>query len=192
MGSTGDVVVRDARDDERTTVRELTLRAYAEYAAVMAPTAWAGLERAVRAALDSEEAAELIVAEHRGELVGSVMLFPPASDAYGGMAGRASWPELRLLAVAPEARGLGVGRALVDECVRRARRTGASELGLHTSASMRVAMRLYERMGFVRAPEYDFQPEGAERVEGYRLPLAGALADGTPRPSSHVPGAGTA
>ena len=30
---------------------------------------------------------------------------------------------------------------------------------------------MYERMGFVRAPEHDFQPPGAERVTGYRLPL---------------------
>jgi ribosomal protein S18 acetylase RimI-like enzyme len=51
---------------------------------------------------------------------------------------------------------------------------GARELGLHTSASMRAAMRMYERMGFVRAPEYDFRPPGAELVEAYRLPLVPA------------------
>ena len=67
--------------------------------------------------------------------------------------------------------GLGVGHALVDECVRRARRAGAAELGLHTSESMRVARRMYERMGFERAPERDFRPGGAELVEGYRLRL---------------------
>jgi GNAT superfamily N-acetyltransferase len=166
------VRVRDARDDERDLVRDLTLRAYAEYATAMQPTAWRGLEAAVRAALDSDEGAERIVAERGGTLVGSVFLFPPAADAYGGLAARASWPELRLLAVAPEARGAGVGRALVEECVRRARRAGATELGLHTSRSMRPAIRIYERMGFVRAPDRDFQPDGAELVEAYRLPLA--------------------
>ena len=103
------------------------------------------------------------------------MLYPPRADAYGGAAGPASWPELRLLAVAPEARGQGIGEALVNECVRRARRMGATELGLHTSRSMEVAMRMYRRLGFVRAPEHDFQPEGAELVEGYRLPLANAV-----------------
>jgi hypothetical protein len=36
---------------------------------------------------------------------------------------------------------------------------------------MRAALRMYERMGFVRAPEYDFHPQGAEQVWGYRLPL---------------------
>jgi ribosomal protein S18 acetylase RimI-like enzyme len=44
-------------------------------------------------------------------------------------------------------------------------------LGLHTSRSMRAAVRLYERMGFVRDPEHDFHPPGAELVEGYLLRL---------------------
>jgi ribosomal protein S18 acetylase RimI-like enzyme len=64
-----------------------------------------------------------------------------------------------------------VARALMDDCVRRARTAGATELGIHTSHSMGVAKRMYERMGFVRAPERDFRPPGAELVEGYRLPL---------------------
>ena len=171
MAAEGELEVRDARDDERDVVAALTLRAYAEYATVMAPAAWAGLAGAVRAALAATGDAERIVAVHAGRIVGSVLLYPPEVEAYGDLAKRASWPEVRLLAVAPEARGLGIGRALMDECVRRARRAGASALGLHTSASMRAAMALYERMGFVRSPEHDFQPPGAELVEGYRLPL---------------------
>jgi hypothetical protein len=55
---------------------------------------------------------------------------------------------------------------------------GHTELGLHTSRSMRDALRLYERMGFVRDTAQDFQPPGAELVEGYRLSLA------DPAPSS--------
>lgn len=172
MSAAAELHVRDARDDERPAIRELTGRAYAQYATVMAPAAWHGLEQAVRAALASDAPAEWIVAERDRSIVGSVLLYPPAADAYGGAVRQAGWPELRLLAVAPEARGLGVGQALVDECVRRAGRSGAAALGLHTSASMQSAIRMYQRMGFTRAPEYDFHPEGAEVVEGYRLDLA--------------------
>ena len=96
---------------------------------------------------------------------------PPTPPRTASLASAASWPEVRLVAVAPSARGRGVARALVDECVRRARASGASVLGLHTSRSMRAAMRLYERMGFVRDPEHDFHPPGAELVEGYLLRL---------------------
>ena len=164
-------VVRDATASDRDAIRELTLRVYSEYARVMTPDAWAGLDAAVRSALAEEDVAQRIVADDHGTLIGSVLLYPPATSAYGGLAGASRVPELRLLAVAPEARGRGVGRTLVEECIRRARRDGATELGLHTSRSMVAAIQLYTRMGFERAPELDFQPPGAELVEGYRLPL---------------------
>jgi GNAT superfamily N-acetyltransferase len=164
--------VRDARPDERGALQALTLAAYEEFAATMAPSAWAALRRALLSALGTDQPVERIVAERDGRLVGSVLLFPPARNAYDGAVAQIDWPEVRLLAVAPESRGQGVGAALMDECVRRARQTGATALGLHTSESMKAALRMYERMGFVRAPEYDFHPDGAELVQGYRLSLA--------------------
>jgi ribosomal protein S18 acetylase RimI-like enzyme len=168
------LTIRDARSDERAAIEELTQAAYAEYATVMTPSAWDGLAQAVRTALaTTDENVERIVAEHNGALVGSVLLYPPQVDTYSGALAPRSAPEVRLLAVAPEARGQGVGRALMHECIERARRAGATELGLHTSDSLRVAIHLYERLGFVRAPEYDFQPPGAEVVKAYRLPLDG-------------------
>jgi GNAT superfamily N-acetyltransferase len=163
--------IRDARADERPAIRALTLAAYAEFSTIMAPTAWAGLRQALLSGLESEGAVERIVAEQDGALLGSVMLYSPDANAYGDALAGAGWPELRLLAVAPAARGHGLGTALVEECIRRARRAGASALGLHTSESLRAAIRMYERMGFVRAPEGDFQPSGAELVMAYRLTL---------------------
>ena len=165
--------IRDAHADEHAAIRALTLAAYAEYAPIMTPTAWAALQQAVLAGLDAEGAVERIVAEQNGALLGSVMLYSPTANAYGTAVAQAGWPELRLLAVAPAARGQGVGRALVEECMRRARRAGASALGLHTSESLRAAIHMYEGMGFVRAPEGDFQPSGAELVMAYRLMLDG-------------------
>jgi GNAT superfamily N-acetyltransferase len=166
--------IRDARDDERAAIRELTLAGYAEYATIMTPSAWAGLEQSLLMALAGDVTAERIVAEHDNTLVGSVMLCPPAPGAYGGALASIDWPEVRLLAVALAARGQGVGTALMHECMRRARRAGATALGLHTSDSLRVAVQMYERMGFVRVPEYDFQPSGAELVKAYRRSLTGA------------------
>jgi ribosomal protein S18 acetylase RimI-like enzyme len=51
--------------------------------------------------------------------------------------------------------------------MRRAKQAGASRIGLHTSDSLRAAIHIYERKGFLRAPELDFQPEGAELVMAY-------------------------
>ena len=166
--------IRDARADERAAIQALTLAAYNEYATIMAPSAWAALRQALLVGLAADGSVERIVAEQDGALIGSVMLYSPTANAYGNSVGGAGWPELRLLAVAAAARGQGVGTALVEECMRRAWHAGASALGLHTSESLRPAIRMYERMGFVRAPEGDFQPDGAELVMAYRVMLGGA------------------
>lgn len=170
-GTQSDIHIRDAQTDERAAIHELTLAAYEEYATIMSPTAWGGLKQAVLSGLSTEEAVERIVAEQNGALVGSVQLYPPSANAYSGAVAGINWPEVRLLAVLPEARGQGIGTALMNECIRRARTAGASALGLHTSESLQVAIRMYKQMGFVRAPEYDFHPEGGEVVEAYRLDI---------------------
>lgn len=164
--------IRDATEADWPAATELTRRAYSEFAFIMEPSAWEGLSGAIDSALSSDGPVERIVADAAGRIVGSVLLFPPAAQAYGELTGSSKVPELRLLAVAQDARGKGVGRALVKECVRRARLTGATELGLHTSRSMRAAMRLYLSMGFERVPERDFLPAGGEVVEGYSMALS--------------------
>ena len=66
------------------------------------------------------------------------------------------WPIMRMLVVDPDARGQGIGRALAEECLRRAERDGAAEFALHTSEIMAVALPMYRRMGFTlaaRAPD---------------------------------------
>jgi len=166
------IVTREAVPGEYAAILALTRSAYEQYATVMTPSAWRGLRAAVEGALTIPTVAQRIVADRAGELLGSVLLFPPASDAYGSAGPRLPWPEIRLLAVAPPARGLGVGTLLVAECVRRARTSGASALGLHTSPSMRNAIELYERAGFIRDPERDIHIAGAEPIEAYQLALA--------------------
>ena len=59
----------------------------------------------------------------------------------------------------------------MQECVRRARKSGARVLGLHTTDLMQTAQRMYERMGFARFPELDFHPAPGVTVKGYRLEL---------------------
>jgi GNAT superfamily N-acetyltransferase len=162
--------IRDARPDEEEAIARLTLLAYREYASLMEPAAWIALEGAIGSSL-AERGVTRLVAELDGAVVGSAALYAPDAPAYGALASITSWPEVRLVAVDPAARGRGVARALVEECVRRARHAGAPALGLHTSRSMRAAKQLYERMGFVRDPAHDFQPAGAELVEGYLLRL---------------------
>ena len=165
--------IRDARDDEREALQNVTVAAYEEYAAVLPKPLWEAYRQDILMTLEKEESAERIVAEREGTVIGSVLLYPSIANIYTPVRVDVDWPEVRLLAVAPAARGQGVGTALMDECKRRARSAGATVLGLHTTDMMQAAVRLYERRGFIRAPELDFYPAEGVLVKGYRCNLNG-------------------
>lgn len=78
---------------------------------------------------------------------------------------------IRMLAVAPAARSKGAGRALTQACLERARADGFRVVVLHTMASAIAARHLYEKMGFVRAPDRDWYPEPDIYLMGYEYPL---------------------
>jgi len=65
---------------------------------------------------------------------------------------------IRMLGVAPEARGHGVGEALMRVCIERARASGQRRVRLGTRTSMTAAHRLYARLGFRRDSEHDWSP----------------------------------
>lgn len=172
-----DLLIRDARPRDQDAIRQLTLAAYHEYAAQM-PAHWEAYWRNILTTLADPTPAVQIVAEHARTLVGAVLLYPAGTvSAPDGTPVRRQWPEVRLLAVAPAARGRGIGAALMQECVRRAGASGKAALTLHTTDMMRVAKRLYERMGFVRATELDFHPAPGLTIQGYRLDLERSAGD---------------
>ena len=164
--------IRDAQQIDRGAIEAVTLAAYQEYAATM-PEHWRAYRQNILATLATVEPAAQLVAVREGGIVGTVVLYPAGTVL--AIPGSASMtrtsPEVRLLAVAPEARGRGVGEALMHECIRRARQSGVTALTLHTTDMMRAAMRLYGRLGFQRAPALDFHPVPDITIKGYRLEL---------------------
>jgi GNAT superfamily N-acetyltransferase len=168
------LTIRDARAADRAAIEAVTLAAYEQYATVLSTPLWEAYRQNIVTTLASVTPATQIVAEEEGALVGSVLLYPAGGDMRapgGGKATTLAWPEVRLLAVTPAARGSGAGRRLMEECIRRGRAAGATALTLHTTDMMRVAMQLYERMGFERAPDLDFSPAPGITVKGYKLAL---------------------
>lgn len=98
----------------------------------------------------------VLVADVGGRIVGTVTVFDDANEEGFPIAFPAGTAGLRATAVHPDAQGHGIGRALVEACVDRARRAGAARIGLHTAPFMTAAISLYERTGFVRSPDHDF------------------------------------
>ena len=158
------LAIRDATTADLPAVIALTLAAYEQYAEVISASWWEGYRENVVQTLTEEAPARCVAAALGDELLGSVLYYP-------GAALRSGLPAIRLLAVTPEARGRGIATALMAEVIRRAHLEGADALELHTMAVMDVARRMYERMGFVRAPEMDFSPLADIQVLGYRLDL---------------------
>ncbi|HVN83816.1 MAG TPA: GNAT family N-acetyltransferase [Candidatus Binatia bacterium] len=165
--------IRDALPSDQERIHAVTLAAYRQYADPMGDH-WQMYELNIVDTLADPRPAQQLVAEDGAAILGAVLLYPfgfALSD--DGILQTTSSPEVRLLAVVPGGRGRGIGEALMRECIRRARASAADALTLHTTDLMHAAMRLYTRMGFVRAAELDFPPIPGLIARGYRLNLQG-------------------
>jgi DNA-binding MarR family transcriptional regulator/GNAT superfamily N-acetyltransferase len=80
------------------------------------------------------------VAEMDGQSVGHIFLVKHPT--------KPETAKLRLLFVEPRARGMGVGDALVKECVRFARAAGYKKVVLWTQSILKAAHKIYQRAGF--------------------------------------------
>jgi DNA-binding MarR family transcriptional regulator/GNAT superfamily N-acetyltransferase len=102
------------------------------------------------------------MAERDDAIVGSVMLVKQSATV----------AKLRLLLVEPSARGLGLGKRLVDECVQFARQAGYKRITLWTQSNLLAARGIYKRAGFELLKQEHRPAFGADLVsETWELAL---------------------
>ncbi|MFF8830178.1 GNAT family N-acetyltransferase [Streptomyces sp. NPDC015131] len=185
-----DITIRPVRPEEHGALAEVTAGAYLDDGLLAFGESDEHLI-GLRDVAGRAAAAEVLVAVGEdGRVLGGVT-FVADGTARGaepdgtarGAGGGAGWAgeaglagageaELRMLAVAREARGRGAGEALVRACVERARaQEGCRRLVLSSRQSMRAAHRVVERLGFVRTPERDWEPAPGVTLRTYGLSL---------------------
>lgn len=149
-----DIAIRQVEPVEYDTLGEITAQAYLQDGLLTFGEAdWYLGE--LRDVAKRAAAAEVLVAVDQDRLLGGVT-YVPSGGPMADLA-RPGEAEIRMLAVAHEARGRGVGQALVQACVDRASAAGTG-IVLSTQPLMHTAHRIYERLGFRRAPERDWNP----------------------------------
>jgi ribosomal protein S18 acetylase RimI-like enzyme len=136
--------LRDFREGDAAQVVAVALAAFDEFRTHYAdwPAMAASLSNLPRLA----ESGEIVVAEAGEQIAGAVAYIAPSQPKAAYF--QPEWPVIRMLVVDPAHRGEGIGRALTEECLARARRDRSPVIALHTSPIMAVALPLYLRMGF--------------------------------------------
>ena len=165
---TAGVTIRLARDDELEAAGRLVADAYRTQPDMDESSGYLDKVRDARGRAGDVDV--LVAVDDDGTLLGCVSYVRDHTSPYSEVE-RPGEAGFRMLGVAPMARGRGVGRALVDACAERARAAGRRGVAITTEVSWTSAQRLYERAGFQRAPERDFEPVPGVRLWAYTLAL---------------------
>lgn len=137
-------LLRDFQPCDAVAVDMIVQAAFTEFRDAYSD--WEAFSRGLNSMVTMADTSEIIVAESEGEVIGAVAYVAAGQPKKSFFP--EAWPIVRMLAVLPRCRGAGIGRALTQACIDRAERDGADVIALHTSHIMKVALPMYERMGF--------------------------------------------
>jgi GNAT superfamily N-acetyltransferase len=170
----GDFVIREARTEEFEELGQLMVKVYSNL------EGFPGKDEQPKyydlmtniGQLTRKPNTKLLVVVAGDKVIGGLAYFSDMIQyGSGGTATREQAASgFRLLAVDPDARGTGVGKALAKKCIELAREAGNRQVIIHTTNAMKIAWGMYERLGFKRSPDLDFMQERLQ-VFGFRLEL---------------------
>ncbi|MBB5609535.1 MULTISPECIES: N-acetyltransferase [unclassified Janthinobacterium] len=165
------IVIQDYMPSDREDLNQLALAAFAQYE--LHYEDWNGFQEGVARMSDLAGNADVIVAKRGGIVVGGIGHVGPGRPRDPIFPDQ--WSVIRMLVVAPEQRGQGIGKRLVAACLQRASRAGAAIVGLHTSPIMADALSLYTAIGFERdcdLPPINGVPYARYVLSAEAIPLA--------------------
>ncbi|MFJ8692270.1 GNAT family N-acetyltransferase [Streptomyces roseolilacinus] len=163
--------IRPVRPAEHRALGEISARAYLDGGLLTRGADDPYLDVLRDVARRAAEAEVLVAVDPDGTLLGGVTFVPSGGSPWADIAGPDE-AEFRVLTVSGAARGRGVGEALVRACADRARAVGGCvRLVLSVIPQAVAARRLYDRMGFARAPRRDWEPVPGVRLLAYELTL---------------------
>jgi len=168
-------VIRNANPDEFEEIGQLMFRTYSQLEGFPGvdehPHYYKMLSNI--GSFTEKPSVELLVAVNENNEVLGTVVYIGKMEYYGSRGISITEGDcvgFRLLAVSPDARGLGIGKTLCQFCIDRAKLAGAKKMIIHTTKAMSIAWKMYERMGFVRSPELDFSQNDL-RIFGLKLDL---------------------
>jgi ribosomal protein S18 acetylase RimI-like enzyme len=154
-GMTGGAEIREARPDEYGSAGEVSVAGYREFYGV----SLGSYEDQLRNVVARAAWATILVAVAGGRVLGTVSYVGDAGSELATRFQMLDEGSIRMLAVAPDCRRRGIGRALSEACITRARAEGKRRVVLHADETMTAARDLYEGLGFKRDPGRDFTPD---------------------------------
>jgi ribosomal protein S18 acetylase RimI-like enzyme len=164
-----DLTIRLARSDELKAVGDLTLRAYVADGYFSEGVARPYQSHLADAHSRAEQAELLVAVDADDTLLGTVTIALPGTP-YAEVS-REGELEFRMLAVNPSARKRGVGGALIQAVLDRARELGYARVVLCSQDTMVGVQGIYRRLGFQRMPERDWDPLPDVKLVAYGLDL---------------------
>lgn len=144
---------REANADDLEGLRQLGKISYEEFSGVLSSENW----KILSAILESEEnvlhlieISKIFICEINSDIIGMIYFIPKGNptELY-----QSDWCYIRFLGVDPKYRGFGIGKELVNSCLRYAKKTREKTIALHTSEFMNHARIMYEKIGFKRIRE---------------------------------------
>ncbi|MBB3052370.1 ribosomal protein S18 acetylase RimI-like enzyme [Prauserella isguenensis] len=160
-----EVRVRTAKPGEYDAIGELTVEAYTAGGHLADDV---GYDASLRDVAGRAVTAEVLVAVDGDDVVLGSVTVAEAGTPKAEVA-RAGELEFRMLAVSPHAQGRGVGEVLTRAVVDLARERRIVRVVLSSRDRMTAAHRLYERLGFTRAPELDWEPHPGIPLWGFAM-----------------------